>query len=717
MELEALKKLVGAMTLTEKIGQISQLTPQFLGRQDGAITGPLADFPEAAAFVESLGSILGTTSREEVVAIQREHLAHSRLKIPLIFMQDVIHGYRTIFPIPLGLGATFDPALVEQIAQYSAKEAALDGIQVTFSPMVDLTRDARWGRVLEGTGEDPTLNAALAAAMVRGYQGDPEQLAQAHERIAACVKHFVGYGAVAGGRDYDTVDLSKISLQQDYLPAFAAAIAAGAKLVMPAFTLFEGVPATANSYLLQEVLREELGFQGLVISDWGAVGELISHGVARDQSQAAALALTAGVEMDMMSGAYISGLADLVATKQIPEHIIDAAVLRVLRLKNDLGLFEDPYRQITPTAALTEPSSTGRTLAQKAVAASTVLLKNQQVLPLQAGTRVAVVGPYADNRQILGAWHCAGHYDETTTLLAGLQASSLEVVPMAEPILGDPADFTNVDVIIAALGEGELESGEAASKGDLTIAAPQQELLRKLARTGKPVVAVVFAGRPLVLEPIESSVAAILYAWFPGTEGGSALAKILTGELAPSGRLPMSVPRSSAQMPLYYNQLRTGRPASNKTPVKYSSRLMDVLNGPAYGFGFGLDYGAVTYSNLRVSGAGNLTAQTPLTVSVQVENTGDRTVTEVVQCYVGPQVAEVARPRYELKHWQKIELSPRGQAQVTFTVTAADLAYVHRDLQWRSDFGAFTIAIGPNAEQVTLLQGHYLEANLEKQEG
>ncbi|WP_261806294.1 glycoside hydrolase family 3 N-terminal domain-containing protein [Lapidilactobacillus luobeiensis] len=708
MEQTAIKQLLEQMSVQEKVAQLSQLTPQFLGREQGVITGPLADFPDGETYLNGLGSVLGTTDREEVIAIQKEHLAHDRLKIPLIFMQDVIHGYRTIFPIPLGLGSTFDPELVEILAHAAGAEAAQAGINVTFSPMADLVRDARWGRVMESTGEDSYLNSVLAAAMVRGYQGAPADLATDFSRIAACVKHFVGYGAAEAGRDYDTVDLSRLALAQDYLPAFAAAIDAGAKLVMPAFTLFEGVPAAANHFLIQQVLREQLHFDGTVISDWGALRELVSHGVAADLTKASEKAFNAGVDMDMMSGAYLTGLTTLIKNGQIAESLVDQAVLRILTLKNDLGLFEHPYRQVATALVAPEsaPTQATRALAYQAAVASTVLLKNEQILPLSEKCRLAVTGPFADTGALLGSWHCQGRYEDTVTVLTGLQQQFEQVTVLPAPVSADPADYNEVDAILVTLGERENATGEASSQADLSLPPDQIALVKALKQTGKPIIAVIFSGRPLVLTAILPEVTALFYAWYPGTEGGTALAALLRGQALPQGRLAMTLPRATGQTPLYYNKLRVGRPANQANTIKYSSRFMDVANGGLFDFGFGLGYSPVSYTAPHFTQA-QATMTMPAQITTTVTNTGDYPTIETVQCYLSLTNTEVVRPQRQLCHWQKVTLAPGASTTVKFDLTAADLAYVHSDLQRRTDEGPFQVYVGPNSQTELSAQGTF----------
>lgn len=699
LEKRELQSLVDKMSLKEKIGQLTQFTPQYLGREDGELTGIMGDFAVDQVYLDSLGSVLNATDRNEVIAMQREHLKKDRLKIPLVFMRDIIHGYRTTFPIPLGLGATFAPQLVEEVSHVAGTESAREGIQVTFSPMADLCRDARWGRVMEGTGEDPVLNAQMAAAMVRGYQGAPGELVKDPTRIAACVKHYAGYGAVLAGRDYNNVDFSRLSLYQDYLPAFQAAIEAGAKLIMPAFTLFEGLPATASEYLLKKVLREYLKFDGVAISDWGSVGKLLTMHIADSQERASELALNAGLDMDMMAGAFVRGLSDAVAAKKVAVEDVDRAVLRMLNLKNDLGLFENPYRFIDAHETLPPaPSSESRRYARVAAEKSVVLLKNKNVLPISVKSHIAVTGPLAASQRILGAWSSYGKHDDAVSLYAGLKKQFENVSLIPDPISSDPADYANFDVIIVGLGEREDDSGESACKTRIELPEDQVALIRRLQHTGKPIIGVIFAGRPLALTNVVPYLDGLLYAWFPGTEGGNALANLISGKAVPEGHLPMTFPRTTGQVPIYYNEPRNGSPADDQHPTKFTSRYVDCQNSPLYPFGYGLSYGHIEYGKLQVNQP-VLTDDQPIQITVAVTNDSDYRSSTLVQCYVGSTITSVVRPVSELKSWVKVVLEPNQTDQVTLTISVDDLAYVHSNLERFADKGDFIVRIGENAEE------------------
>lgn len=703
METAKLQDLLQEMTVTEKVAQLVQLTPDFFS-EGGEITGPMQEWNLTAEKLYQIGSVLGTHTAEQVYHIQKDYLAHNRLQIPLVFMADVIHGYETIYPIPLALAASFDPETVAEAARLSAKEAAAAGVQVTFSPMADYMKDARWGRVLEGNGEDPVLSEALTRAYVRGYQGAEGELAENKERLAACVKHFIGYGAAEGGRDYNTVDFSDLEMYRNYLPAFRGAVAEGAKLVMTSFNTVRGIPSSANKELIQKILRDELAFDGVLISDWAAVMELIAHRVAADRKEAAQLAFEAGVDMDMMSDCYLTGLEEWLVSEEDLRRL-DEAVMRILHLKNDLGLFEDPYR------GLTEAGNTEKFDArevEKSVLETAhktqVLLKNQEnLLPLTPGQKVALIGPKADSQDILGAWSWIGQTKAAVSLAAGLQSKPVEVtlVPFVDGQVLTDAEIAaacqaaeNQDVVILAVGETSEEAGEAASLADIRLSRRQQELIQKVSEVNPNIVLVVFSGRPLALTEVAEQAKAILQVWFPGSRGGQAIADVLLGDSAPTGKLPMSFPRSVGQLPLSYRMLSTGRPmTSANSDQKYISRYMDEDNTPLFAFGHGLTYGELIAEKTQLSTA-ELSETGTLTVSVTLRNPGRRFVTETVQLYIEDLVAEIALPMMELKQWQQVTIAGGASQQLSFTLTEKDLRYVHSDLTMRSDSGEFNVFVG-----------------------
>lgn len=707
--------LLSEMTLAEKIGQLVQLTPNFFEEGAGEITGPLQELGLTQEDLRQIGSVLGTHTKEQVIQIQQSYLEKSRLKIPLLFMADVVHGYETIFPVPLALASSWNPDLVKEVASLSAREASDAGVHVTFSPMVDLVRDARWGRVMESTGEDPYLNSLLAAAFVKGYQGDEEKLATDYQKIAACVKHFIGYGAAEGGRDYNTVDISTINLYQYYLPSFKAAIDAGAKLVMTSFNTINALPATGNKWLMNKVLREHLGFNQVLISDWAAIWELIPHGVARDLRQAAHLAIEAGVDIDMMTPAYQKNLADLIAADDISEALVDQAVLRVLQLKADLGLFEDPYRGLLAERQWADKNDLAAA-SRRIASQSMVLLKNEQeVLPLTITKKIGLVGPLATSHDVLGAWSWVGETAKSITLAAGLGASFADL-----PVVGtaDRLAFTTheknqmlklakeVDTLVVALGESSEETGEAASKAAITLPTSQIQLLKELYAVNQTIVVVLFNGRPLELAEVLAHSQAVLEAWFPGSEAGHAVADVLLGRVNPSGKLTMSFPDKVGQVPIYYNQLRTGRPLTPENQEqKYISRYLDVSNQPLLPFGYGLSY--TTFEWTVSQSSQDLSENQVITFDVKIKNTGKQSGKETIQCYLKTLFAEVARPKRELKQFVQVTLDPGEEKLVTLRITPADLAYVHSDLENRTDKGEYHVYIGTSSLAPKVGQIHY----------
>ncbi|TSB45602.1 glycoside hydrolase family 3 N-terminal domain-containing protein [Alkalicoccobacillus porphyridii] len=702
MNSEQIQQLIAEMTLEEKVGQLTQFAGVFYSthENDTPLTGRI-DFPVNETIIEASGSVLGIAGAKKLIDIQEMHLQKSRLKIPLLFMADVINGYETIFPIPLGLGSTWDPELVEELQAVSAKEAASAGLHVSFAPMVDLVRDPRWGRVMESTGEDPYLNEQFAEATVRGLQGS--DLLHNMDHIAACVKHFAAYGAAEAGRDYNTVDLSERELREMHMPAYIAALNAGVKLVMTAFNTVHSIPASANTQLLRGMLRKEYGFDGVVISDYGAVQELIPHGVAENEEEAAEKALRAGVDIDMMSLCYAQSLSELIHEKKLDESLLDEAVERILQLKNDLGLFEDPYRA---TSEEREQATLGhashKQLARKAAEKSAVLLKNENVLPLQDRERLALIGPYADNNDLLGEWSIFGKMEDTATLKDKLEptfyAKGAEMYERNQKLLDEALHIANqADIIVLALGEGRDRSGEGRSRASITLAPCQIELAKKLKELGKPIVVTLFNARPLDLSELEPYVDAILECWHPGSEGAAAIINLLFGKANPSGKLTMSFPRATGQIPVYYNSYQTGRPLPAGSDERFFSRYIDIANEPLYPFGFGLSYAAFEYSQLRATNL-NLQKTETLTVEVDVTNTSDVAGEEIVQLYLQDPVAEVVRPVKELKGFKKILLAPHETKTITFEINEEMLRYHHSDLTYSSDPGTFFVYINGSSK-------------------
>ncbi|MEL3974321.1 glycoside hydrolase family 3 N-terminal domain-containing protein [Rossellomorea oryzaecorticis] len=709
MKEQKLTSLVNEMTLDEKIAQLTQLaTPFFKGASDGGqITGPMADMGITDEMIENAGSVLGASGAKEVKNIQRKHLEDNRLGIPLLVMSDIVHGYKTIFPVPLGIGCSWDLELAEKSAEIAAKEASASGVHVTFAPMVDLVRDPRWGRVMESTGEDPYLNSEYARAFVRGFQGN--DLTTEKDRVAACVKHFAAYGAAEGGRDYNTVDMSERELRENYLPAYQAALDEGCEMVMTAFNTVFGIPATGNKKLMRSILREEMGFDGILISDWGAVKEMIPHGVAEDEKEAALKALTAGVDIEMMTSTYVKYLKALVEEGQLDESLIDEAVQRILTLKEKLGLFENPYRgadeelenEIVMSAAHREAS---RELAAK----SAVLLKNEGVLPLKKDQKVALIGPFAENGDILGPWSWLGSKEDAVTVKEGfLQkidpsqlavAKGSDIETITEEQIKEALEAANdADVIVLALGEDSDMSGEAGCRADIKLLGAQLELIQRMKELGKPMVSVLFNGRPLDLHGVWDQTDAVLEAWYPGTEGGAAIADLLFGDRNPSGRLTMSFPYSAGQIPVYYNHFNTGRPkGAPDAQERYVSQYLDIPNSPLFPFGFGLSYTEFTYGGMKLSRE-KMTCEDSLEISVTVTNSGSVSGEEVVQLYVRDVSGEVVRPLKELKDFEKIKLEPGESKEVSFIIREEQLRYHHSDLTFTSDPGTFIAYIGGNS--------------------
>ena len=691
--------LMQQMTLEEKIGQL-------VNESAGPLTGPGSENTagqEQRIKEGKIGSLLNAVGAQRTNALQRIAVEQSRLHIPLLFGLDVIHGYRTIVPVPLGLAAAWDTTLVEQTARMAAAEAAAQGIRWVFSPMVDIARDARWGRIVESAGEDPWLGSEMARAYVRGYQGaslaDPTS-------VAACVKHFAAYGAPAAGRDYNSVDMSERTLEEVYLPPYHAAIDAGAASVMAAFPSLNGIPATANQYLLTQILRTDWGFKGFVVSDWGAVRELMAHGVALDEATAALRALTAGIDVDMTGNIYATQLAELVRSNAIPEKIVDRAVRRVLAVKFALGLFDHPY---APATAGDDPiTQQNRELARQAAEESLVLLKNDNsVLPFSTRKTVALIGPFADApAEMLGSWTAEGRASDVVTLRQAMEARAkrqnlrLIYAPGTE-VLGDSrAGFADAvaaahraDAVVIALGEdAQSMTGEAASRAHLGLPGNQEQLLEATSAVGKPVVLILFNGHPLAIPWAAEHVPAIVEAWYPGIEAGPAVDAILFGDANPSGHLTVSMPRTVGQEPLYYSQDATGRPAAgidlSRPPEdakqKYLSRYIDVANSPLFPFGYGLSYTKFSISHpvLDRSAISELNVKTStVTVSVGIQNTGVRAGDDVAQLYLRVEGASVERPLRELKAFKRIHLEPNELRTVQFVLGFPELSYLDANLK------------------------------------
>lgn len=693
--------LLRKMTLEEKIGQMT------LFSTDWESTGPSI----RSKYQEDIrrgrvGAIFNAYTPEFTRSLQKIAVEETRLHVPLLFGYDVIHGHKTIFPIPLGEACSWDLALIEKDAHIAATEAAADGLHWAFAPMVDIARDPRWGRVAEGAGEDVFLGQAVARARVRGFQG--KDLA-APDSLLACAKHFAAYGAPVGGRDYNTVDMSRRELLGTYMPPYRAAVDAGVATVMTSFNELDGVPSTGNAWLLRDQLRDAWGFQGFVVTDYTSINEMINHGIVADLREAAALAANAGVDMDMQGAAYLDHLADLVRSGRVSMATVDEAVRRILRLKAAKGLFADPYRACDSArakATLLRPEHLAA--AREAARASIVLLKNQgSVLPLRHdGLTVALVGPLADDRKdLIGCWSGAGDGNRAVSVREGIAAKQYGVrILTAKGCDFDTADRSGfaeavaaarqADVVVAVVGESAGMSGEAASRASLDLPGVQRDLLAALKQTGKPLVVVLMNGRPLTLGWEDAHCDAIVEAWHGGTEAGPAIADVLFGDYNPGGRLVMTFPRVLGQVPIYYGYKNTGRPVDPAN--KYSSKYLDAPNDPLYPFGYGLSYTTFAYGTPRLSrtviGAGDT-----LEASVDVTNSGARDGEEVVQLYVRDVVGSVTRPVKELKGFQKVRLRRGETRTVTFRLSAADLAFWRRDMTWGSEPGEFRVWIAPNA--------------------
>jgi beta-glucosidase len=692
--------LLAKMSLAEKLGQLQQL--------DGEGTG---DFrPEHVDLIRKglLGSTLNVRGAKKTNQLQRIAVEESRLKIPNLFGYDVIHGYRTIFPIPLAEASSWDPTLAERSASIAAMETYASGVRWTFAPMVDIARDPRWGRITEGAGEDPFLGAAFARARVLGFQGRDYS---AQGKVLACAKHWVAYGAAEGGRDYNTTDMSEQTLREIYFPPFHAAVDAGVGTLMSAFNDLNGVPTSANPFTLTKVLRGEWKFDGFVVSDYTAVKELINHGLVANDRDAAQAALNAGVDMEMVSRLFNQNGSDLLKDGKVSQATIDEAVRRILRIKFRLGLFEHPYADEASEAG-SILTAANRAAAREAAGRSMVLLKNQSdALPLTKNIgSIAVIGPLADDRRApLGWWSGDGHDDDTVTALTGIRS---KVSPQTKvnyakgcEVLGDSTSgfeeavnsARQSDVAVVFVGEAKEMVGEAASRSSLDLPGRQMDLVKAIQATGKPTIVVLINGRPPTIGWIVDNVPAVLEAWMGGTEAGNAIADVLFGELNPGGKLPVTFPRTVGQVPIYYNHLNTGRPPEASS--RYNSKYLDVAWTPQFPFGFGLSYTQFKISNLQMSAA-EITSTGSLKVSVEVTNTGKRTGDEVVQLYIRDVAASMTRPVKELKGFKRITLKPGETQRVEFTLGPEHLGFYNRDMRYVVEPGEFKVMVGSSSEDV-----------------
>ena len=692
--------LLRLMTLEEKIGQMTLYTTDWGATGPTIREGYTKDIRSGAC-----GALFNSHTVKFTRELQRIAVEETRLKIPLIFGYDVIHGYKTIFPMPLAEAASWDLPAIERAARVAAIESTAAGLNWTFAPMVDVGRDPRWGRVMEGAGEDTYLGSRIAEARVRGFQG--KGLGQP-DAMMACVKHYAGYGAPIAGREYGSVDMSERYFREYYLPPYEAAVKAGAATVMTSFNDYNGVPATGNKYLLTDVLRNEWKFQGFVVTDYTSINEMVNHGVVADDKAAGELAANAGVDMDMQGAVFQRFLAQSVREGKVPLTQIDEATRRILRLKFELGLFENPYKfgdeQREKTQILSKAHrDDARMMARKSI----VLLKNEnKVLPLRKGAKIALIGPLADNQsELMGNWSGAGEAKDCVTLLSGLKANATCQYVQGTSVDGmDKTGFAaavaaaqNAEVVIVAVGENAMMSGEAGARAEIGLPGVQQQLVEELVKTGKPVVVVLMNGRPLAIPWIAQNATAIVEAWWLGTETGNALSDVLFGDYNPSGKLPMTFPRSVGQVPIYYNDKSTGRPFDPNS--KWTSKYLDMPNSPQYAFGFGLSYTTFGYSDPQVSKAVFKKGEN-LQVTVNVSNTGSREGEEVVQLYVRDLVGSVTRPVKELKGFQKIMLAAGASKTVTFTLTDRDLSFYRQDMSFGSEPGEFEIMVGGSSDNV-----------------
>ena len=733
-----ISKLMSQMTLEEKIGQLNlPVSNSFVAGERKA--GELSPMEQRIAKGE-IGGLFGMKGSKQIREMQKVAVEKSRLKIPLLFGLDVIHGYETTFPIPLALATSWNMELIEREARIAAEEASIDGINWVFSPMVDLCRDARWGRIAEGPGEDPYLGGEIAKALVKGYQGKNNDFSVSNT-LMACVKHYALYGAAEAGRDYNTVDMSRQRMLNEFMLPYKTACEQGAGSYMASFNEFEGVPATANKYLLDDILRKQWGFKGFIVSDYTGISEMVNHGIG-DLKTVSARALDAGIDMDMVSEGFTSTLKQSLAEGKITQAHIDQACRRILEAKYKLGLFTDPYKFCNDDRASKELfSPANRAISKEIADECQVLLKNENnMLPLRKNGRFAVIGPLGDaSSDMPGCWSLTGKADQSVSLYQGIRAaigtngtvtyakgsdlvadSLLETklngmmgfvipgMPVKKVHDRSPEDLLrealilahNSDVVIAALGENANMNGEGASRSIPDIPEPQAKLLRSLAATGKPVVLVIFTGRPLILSWEDENVPAILNSWFPGSEAGTSIAGILFGDVNPSGKLTTTFPRNTGQIPIFYNHKNTGRPhGENELYSRFRSNYLDVLNSPLYPFGYGLSYTSFDYGEIKLSSP-EISMNGKVSASVIIKNSGPRDGKEIVQLYIRDVYSTTTRPVKELKAFRKISLKAGESREVTFDLTTEDLKYYNHDLDYVFEPGDFEIMIGPNSRDV-----------------
>ena len=717
--------LMKKMTLDEKIGQLNLVTP------GGAVTGSVVSQDVDSKIRNGqVGGLFGITGPDKIRQAQEIAVKNSRLHIPLIFGLDVIHGHRTIFPIPFGLSASWDTSLIKKSARIAANEATADALNWVFSPMVDIARDPRWGRIAEGSGEDPFLGSQIAKVMVEGYQGND---LSKDSTVMACVKHYALYGAAEAGREYNTVDMSKVKMYNEYLPPYKAAVDAGVGSVMSSFNTVDGIPASANKFLLTDVLRNQWGFKGLVVSDYTSISEMVNHGIG-DLQTVSAKSLNAGMDMDMVSEGFLNTLKKSLQEGKVTLKKIDDACRKVLEAKYKLGLFDDPYRYCNEQKEKTEIMSEANLKAARDIAERTfVLLKNNDnILPLKKSGTIALIGPLADNkRNMLGTWSVSGNPEKSVTIMQGIKnaagnnvnilyakgsnisddtmlikrvnvfGTEIDVDKRSPQEMIDEAVQTaqKSDVVVAVLGEAADMTGESSSMSNIGLQESQENLLKALVKTGKPIVLVLMNGRPMTLTWEDENVPAILDTWFGGTEAGNAVADVLFGDYNPSGRITASFPRNVGQIPIYYNHLNTGRPFQTGDSPKFKSDYLDVSNDPLYPFGYGLSYTTFSYSDITLSNK-TLKEGGKIIASVNITNTGTRKGKETVQMYTRQMVGSIARPVKELKGFQQINLEPGETKIVSFPISVDNLKFYNNDLKFVYEPGAFKVFIGANSRDV-----------------
>jgi len=698
-----INKLLHNMTIEEKAGQLMQLAPFFFIRDlEIEVAGNVSDIGITQKKIFQSGSVLGIRNAKEMIDVQKRYLSQSRLQIPLIFMADIIHGYETIFPVPIAISSSWNPELAYQMARVSALEASSAGIHVTFSPMADLSRDPRWGRVVEGFGEDAYLSSSFVKQMVLGYQNDG---IEKPGNVASCVKHFAAYGAVEAGRDYNTVDVSRLFLHQYHLTGYKAAIDAGAKMIMTAFNTVDGIPSTVNSYLLKDVLRDQWKFEGVTISDYDSLHQIVDHGCAENDKEAALLGIEAGLDIEMASSCYVNYLKELINENKVDVKRVDKAVLRILELKKELGLFENPFKgaDILLEEQLVH-SKEHLAIAKKAADECSVLLKNDHVLPLKEGVRVALIGPHAQSRSTNGSWSWHGKSELNSTLEESLVKQ--DIIPVITLSVErddqiskeDKEILKTCDVAIIAIGEDAYESGEARSKTDLSIPRKQSSLVQLVKSLGLKSVVLLYSGRPLMLDSVLQT-DALMYVWFLGSQANESISETLSGKINPSGKLTMSFPRNVGQIPIYYNYYTTGRPKEEHVQNEYVSYYLDVPNSPLFPFGYGLSYSSFDYHDLHIS-SDEITPEEKLSISIEVTNKSNVAGYETVQLYIRDYVSKIVRPIKELKGFKKVWFEGNTSQVIKFNLQLEDLMIIDAFGNKFFEYGKFSVMVGPNSENV-----------------